>query len=176
MYYVATAHDPDGTQRRAPNGDPLVYERLATHSNGARRALQSAKKAWWPVGPTAKHGLGPDWGKPPIGATIRLDGVPTLRFEEVEVVESDASGEIVDVRRSGEWVDIAERERDEARAARVAAYKARRAAEAAERIAAASVAAEDLVGGTVTVGDVTRPVAAGPAAVVPPTPPSRRRG
>lgn len=167
MYFVATAYDPDGTQRTGPNGEPLVYERLVTHSNGARRALQSAKKAWWPVGPAAKHGIGPDWGKPPLGATIRLDGVPTLRFEEVEVVERDAAGEIVDVRRSGEWVDITARERDEAKAARIAAYKARQEAKRAEEAALASV---------------TAPLSAGSAAIESggggggAAPTSRRRG
>jgi hypothetical protein len=162
MFFVATPHEPDGTQRTAPNGDPLVFERPANHQNGAGRAILSAKKAWWPHGPDAKRISDPSYGLPPIGATIRLDGVPSFRFELVEKVETDAAGRVVDAKMVGEWVNIAEQEREAARRARVEAYNARQAALRAEAA-------------------VTAPVAAGSAAsaspeAIAPAPTSRRRG
>jgi hypothetical protein len=176
MSVVATVWAPDGTQIRHKRGKPLTFVRP-----DARRAMLSAVKAWWPTDPIGKKGTGRTWGQPPVGAEIRLDGEPWMRFEEVAV--RDASGEIVDV--TAIWVDIAQRVRDEVKAAKIAAYKAR---EEAQRAAARAEAASDtpeipvltvpegeLVGGSMVVGDIARPVAAGPAAIEPKSP-TRRRG
>lgn len=172
MSVVATVFAPDGSQIRHPkSGKPLVYER-----RDARRALLSAIKAWWPTDPVGKKGTGPTWGQPPVGARIDLDGQPWMRFEDVPVL--DAAGEIVDVAPA--WVDIAQRHRDEVKAAKIAAMKA---AEAAKRAAAAAESASDTPEIPVLAPlaeDVTAPLAAGSAAIqseeriVPPT--SRRRG
>lgn len=158
MSVVATVWAPDGAQIKHKRGKPLTFVRP-----DARRAMLSAVKVWWPTDPIGKKGTGRTWGQPPVGAEIRLDGEPWMRFEPVPV--RDEAGEIVDV--VPVWVDIAQKARDEAKAARIAAYKA---AQAAKREAEAAALAS-----------VTAPVSAGSAAIasgeaIVPAPTSRRRG
>lgn len=207
MSVIATVFHPDGSQihhmRRTRKGlvpgKPLVYERLT-----AWEAFLAARRSWWPTDRIGKKASGPEWGNPPIGAEIRLDGEPWLRWEEANVDENGDpvgdDGEIANV--VGMWVDIAQRVRDDVKAKKIAAAKAaqaaRRAAALAEQVAADTeappviapvaedvgvssgewsdvLAADELSSGTVTVGNVVRPVAGGPSVSVSPTPDPKPR-
>jgi hypothetical protein len=97
---TATPHHPDGSPVCAPgawhpkpSSTPLEYSR-----NDDRRAFLSAQKAWW-----APKDVDGSKSRPPVGATIKMDGQPFARFDRVPVF--DEEGKIV-VGVKYEWVDL----------------------------------------------------------------------
>lgn len=118
---IATPHHPDGSPvchpgawSHAPGtpGVPLVYDRPTE-----ARATLSAVKAWW-------HPKALDRAKslPPLGASIHVDGVPALEWQEVPVLGPD--GSVVDVRQ--DWVDVAAQAREAARQAAIERVRSKR--------------------------------------------------